>query len=880
MTDALIPTVTLDENQPFVTIQDEMRNSFIDYAMSVIVSRALPDVRDGLKPVHRRILYAMGEMGMTPDKPFKKSARIVGEVLGKYHPHGDTAVYDSMVRMAQTFSVRQLLVDGQGNFGSVDGDSAAAMRYTEARLTKYATELLGDLDSGTVDFAPNFDGSLDEPTVMPSKAPNLLINGVTGIAVGMATEIPPHNLKEIVDALIHLIENPDAAVLDLLEFVKGPDFPTGGILLGTRGIRQAYETGRGSVTIRALVEFEEGGKRERDRLIVKEIPFQLNKTRLIEQIADLVQTGKLEGIADLRDESDRNGMRIMIELKRDANYQVVLNNLFQQTRLQSNYSFNMVALVGNRPRLLNLKQILVEFLKHRVIVIRRRTQFYLDKANVRAHLVTGFLQVLDNLDRVIALIRGADSSTEAQEGLMNIFELSDKQASAVMDMQLRRLTGLEKRKLEDEQAELTLQITDFEGILASPERVNIIIREELHDLTEKYEDGRRTQFEIDPGDFTYEDLIPDDPTIVFMTNKGYIKRLHLDTFEQQKRGGRGVTGMQMRDDDFIEHFIATSAHNTLLFFTTRGKVYGLKVYEVAEASRQAKGNSVANLLQLEAGESVTAMLSIHEFETEHYLLALTRNGQIKKTELRAYKNIRRHGLIAIKLDDDDILGWVKLTDGKRNVLIGTALGQSIMFAEKNVRSTGRGTRGVKSIRLKESDYIVGMAVPEPEQTILTVTTNGYGKRTEIDQYRLQSRNGSGVINIKLRKNGKVAAVLAVDGDEDIIVVTSKGVVIRQTVDSISVYKRGTKGMTVQKLGKKDEIVAVASINLPEVVEGIDIQGATMASEEDPADKGFAASLALEAAKASEAESAMAEAESIVAESSEPESAPATENEEA
>lgn len=811
----MIEQPSTQDNTPHITIQDEMKQSFMDYAMSVIVSRALPDVRDGLKPVHRRILYAMGEMGMMPNKPFKKSARIVGEVLGKYHPHGDTAVYDSMVRMAQTFSVRQLLVDGQGNFGSIDGDSAAAMRYTEARLRHYATELLEDLDCDTVDFTDNFDGSLQEPVVLPSKAPNLLINGVTGIAVGMATEIPPHNLGEVSQALLHLLENPEAEVLDLMQFIKGPDFPTGGILLGTRGIRQAYETGRGSVPMRARMEFEEGSKGQRDRWIVKEIPFQLNKTRLIEQIADLVQTGRLEGIADLRDESDRDGMRISIELKRDANAQVVENNLYQQTRLQSNYSFNMVALVNNQPRLLNLKEILVEFLKHRVDVIRRRTHFFLNKAQARAHLVAGFLKVLDNLDAVIALIRAADSTSEAQEQLIARFELSSKQASAVLEMQLRRLTGLEKRKLENERNELNLQIEDFQDILAKPERVNAIIADDLKMLAEKYDDGRRSTMEADPGDFTYEDLIPDDAMVVFMTSQGYIKRMMLDTFEEQKRGGRGVSGMQLRDEDYIEHFVATSSHDTLLFFTTRGRVYGLKVYEVSESSRQSKGSSIANLLMLENNETVTSMLSIRNFDPGYYLMMLTTNGQIKKTELTAYKNIRRSGLIAINLDDDDSLGWVKLTDGRQKVLVGTALGKSILFDENDLRPLGRGTRGVKSMKLREGDYIVGMAVPQPGQTILTVTSNGYGKRTEIEDYRLQSRNGSGVINIKLRKDGKVASVLAVDGDEDIIIVTHQGIVIRQTIQTINIYKRGTKGTMVQRLGKDDYIVAVARIESEE-----------------------------------------------------------------
>jgi DNA gyrase subunit A len=800
------------ESRPFVTIQDEMKQSFMDYAMSVIVSRALPDVRDGLKPVHRRILFAMYEMGMTPDKPFKKSARIVGEVLGKYHPHGDSAVYDTMVRMAQTFSLRHLMVDGQGNFGSIDGDSAAAMRYTEARLTKFAMEMLGDLHCNTVGFTPNFDGSLEEPIVMPSKAPNLLINGVTGIAVGMATEIAPHNLKEVCEGLIHLIENPDATVLDLMDFIKGPDFPTGGIILGNRGIRDAFETGRGKVTVRAVIEVEEGNGKERDKLIVKEIPFQLNKTTLVEHIADLVQTGKLEGIADLRDESDRTGMRISIELRRDANAQVVLNNLYQQTRLQSNYNYNMVALVNNQPRLLGLKTILEEFLKHRSEVIRRRTQFFLEKAEQRAHLVLGFLNVLDNLDAVIELIRASQGTQEAQAGLMERFGLSERQATAVLDMQLRRLNGLEQKKLEGERDELTAQITDFQHILATPERVNAIIREDLEFLASTYEDGRRSRLEADPGLFTYEDLIPEEPMVVFMTKQGYIKRIHLDSFEQQKRGGRGVSGIQTRDADYIDQFSVTNSHDSLLFFTNQGLVYNLKVYEIPETSRQSKGNSVANLLQFREGESVTAMIPVREFDEVRNLVMLTRQGIIKKTPLYAYRNIRRAGLITVNLDEGDVLGWVSLTDGEQKILIGTSEGMAIQFAEEDVRPTGRTSRGVKAIRLKKDDVVVGMATPQPEQTILTVTTNGYGKRTEIDDYRLQTRAGSGVINIKLRKDGKVASLLAVDGTEELIVVTSQGVVIRQNVRDISVYSRSTKGVTIQRVGENDQIVAIGLIN--------------------------------------------------------------------
>lgn len=796
---------------PTIAIQEEMKQSFMDYAMSVIVSRALPDVRDGLKPVHRRILYAMNEMGMTPDKPFKKSARIVGEVLGKYHPHGDTAVYDSMVRMAQNFSMRYMLVEGQGNFGSIDGDSAAAMRYTEARLSKLALELLQNLDCDTVDFAPNFDGSLEEPIVMPNKLPNLLLNGVTGIAVGMATEVPPHNLVELCLALKHLIEHPEAEISDLMEFVKGPDFPTGAIALGNRGIKQAYETGRGSVTMRSKIEFEEGKNRERDRLIVSEIPYQTNKTKLVEQIAELVQIGKLEGIADLRDESDRNGMRICIELKRDAIPKVVENNLYRHTRLQSNYSFNMVALVNNQPRLLNLKDILVEFLKHRRNVIRRRTQFFLNKAESRAHLVAGFLKVLSDLDTVIEIIRGSSSTADAREALIEKFELSEKQADAVLDMQLRRLTGLEQQKLEGERDELDEKIKDFNEILSVPARVSEMIQIELDGLMEKYPEGRRTAFGIDPGEFTYEDLIPNEQMVIFMTSQGYIKRLHLDTFEQQKRGGRGISGIQTRGEDFIKHFIVTRSHARLLIFTSRGVVYSLKTYEIPETSRQAKGSSIANLLELQAGEEITAIVPVENFDDELNLVMLTRKGIIKKTPVTAYKNIRRSGLITINLDDDDILGWVRLSTGEDTILIGTSKGKSIHFNEGDVRGTGRTARGVKSIKLSEDDHVIGMVLPGEDESILTITDNGYGKRTETGEYRIQSRAGSGIINIKLRQDGRVAELLSVKGQEEIVIVTSKGVVIRQHVRDISTYSRSTKGVMVQRLDKNDRIVAVGLI---------------------------------------------------------------------
>lgn len=801
----------LDEVDFTISIQEEMKQSFMDYAMSVIISRALPDVRDGCKPVHRRILFAMHEMRLTADKPFKKSARIVGEVLGKYHPHGDSAVYETMVRLAQDFSMRYMLVDGQGNFGSVDGDSAAAMRYTEARLRKLAQELLNDIEYNTVDFRPNFDGSLDEPIVLPAGVPNLLLNGVTGIAVGMATEVPPHNLKEVIDGLIHLIDNPEATIVDLMQFIKGPDFPTGGHILGESGIYNAYHTGRGSIPLRGVVDIEEGERR--DRLVIKEIPYQLNKTRLIEQIAELVQTQKLEGIADLRDESDRNGMRITIELKRDAHPQVVMNNLFKYTRLQQNYNANMVALVNNKPRLLNLKEILVEYLKHRVVVITRRTQFFLAGAQKRLHLVVGFLIVLDNIDDVIALIRGSNSTQEAHEQLMARFELSDEQATAILEMQLRRLTGLEKQKLDTEQKELNERIDEYKSILSDRNKINQIIKEELLANAEKYNDARRSQLLPDPGELRHKDLIPEEPMIIIMTEQGYVKRIHQDTFEEQKRGGRGVSGIQTRDQDYITHFVTATSHSALLFFTNQGIVYRINAYEIPETSRQSKGTSIANLLEFRENEVVTALIPVESFEVEdQYLLMLTQKGIIKKTALSEFKNIRQTGKIALGLKEEDQLGWVKLTDGNQNVLISTSNGIAIHFNEgTQIRAVGRTAMGVRAIKLNPDDKVIGCAITQPEQSILTITSNGYGKRTLSSDYRLQSRAGKGIISIKLRQDGKVASVLTVDGTEEIIVVTKKGVIIRQKVATIPTYSRSTKGVVIQRLDKDDIIVEVALV---------------------------------------------------------------------
>lgn len=844
-----------------IDIKDEMKQSFMDYAMSVIVSRALPDVRDGLKPVHRRILYAMHELNMQPDKPFKKSARLVGEVLGKFHPHGDTAVYDAMVRMAQDFSTRYLMVDGQGNFGSVDDDPPAAMRYTEARLSKIAVEMLHDLEANTVDWTPNFDGTLEEPSVLPALVPNLLINGVTGIAVGMATSIPPHNLEEVTSALIHLVDNKDSTNLELHHFIKGPDFPTGGIILGDQGIKQAYTTGRGSVTIRSVLEIEEN-KKGKLSIVVSEIPYQVSKRRLLEQIAELVRDKKLEGISDLRDESDKDGMRIVIELRRDAVPKVVINNLYKHTLLQSNFGITLLALVNRQPQVLDLRSILEAYLKHRQEIITRRTQFFLDKALARDHIVQGFLIIQENIENVIKDIRSSDSTAEAHEKLMANYQLSSAQATAVLDMQLRRLTALEKKKLDEEHLDLLSKINDFRDILSRPERVDFIIKEELVRVTEKHKDKRRTQLLPDPGSFKNEDLIPDEQMAVFITNQGYIKRVHLVEFENQQRGGRGKGGLTTREDDYVKHFFVSSNHASVLFITNRGVVYDLKVYDLPEAGRQAKGSSITNLLPLAQDEQVTAVIQVSEFLDDHYLVMLTKNGIIKKSNLSYFKNIRSSGIIAINLDEGDSLGWVALSDGNSNILIGTSKGYAIRYPEKNVRPLGRSTRGVKAITLREGDNIVSfdlvsgdllpkmenelveeetevleedaeieveetadeedgeeLSLPEDEKpgipTLLTVTTDGYGKRTPITSYRLQSRGGLGVINIKLKEDSKVSSILIVSPDQEIIIATFKGVVIRQKVSEIRTMGRSTKGVRLQRLDHDDEVMAVQLVIDPE-----------------------------------------------------------------
>lgn len=769
-----------------INLSQEMRSSFLDYAMSVIVSRALPDVRDGLKPVHRRILYAMNDLGMTSDKAYKKSARIVGEVIGKYHPHGDSAVYETMVRMAQDFSYRNMLVDGHGNFGSVDGDSAAAMRYTEARMSKISMELVRDLNKDTIDYKDNYDGSEREPVVLPSRFPNLLVNGSSGIAVGMATNIPPHQLGEVIDALLALSREPEITIQELMEYIHGPDFPTAGIILGRSGIRRAYETGRGSITIRAKVEIETKSN-GRETIIVHELPYQVNKAKLIERIAELVREKKIEGITDLRDESDRNGMRVVMEVRRDANGNVILNNLYKMTAMQTSFGINMLALVDGQPRVLNLKQCLYYYLEHQKVIIRRRTEFELRKAEARAHILEGLRIALDHIDAIISLIRGSETTDIARTGLMEQFNLTEKQAQAILDMRLQRLTGLEREKIEEEYQGLVQLIAELKAILADEEKVLDIIREELLEIKERFDDGRRT--EIAAGgllDMDDEDLIPRENVVVTLTHNGYIKRLPISTYRSQRRGGRGVQGMGTNDDDFVKHLITTSTHDTLLFFTNKGKVYRAKGYEIPEFSRTAKGLPIINLLGIEKDESVNTVICVEEFLDDWYLFFATKQGVVKRTPLSAFANIRNNGLIALSLRDHDELISVKLTDGNKNIVMGTKSGLLIRFVETDVRSMGRSATGVKGITLSDDDEAVGMEILEEDDDVLIVTKNGYGKRTPASEYRLQSRGGKGLITCKVTdKTGTVVAVETVKGDEDVMLITAGGILIRMGIQDIS-----------------------------------------------------------------------------------------------
>lgn len=831
-----------DQNNSQIINRDigvEMRESFMDYAMSIIVSRALPDVRDGLKPVHRRILYAMSELGMSPDKPYKKSARIVGEVIGKYHPHGDTAVYDTMVRMAQDFSLRYMLVDGHGNFGSVDGDMAAAMRYTEARLSKIAMEMLRDLNKETVDFMPNYDGEENEPVVLPARYPNLLVNGVGGIAVGMATNIPPHNLGEVIDGVQALIENPDITPMELMDYIQGPDFPTAGYILGRSGIRQAYQTGRGSVTMRAKTTIEEIGNKA--RIIVHELPYQVNKARLVEKIAELVRDKRIEGITDLRDESDRTGMRVVIELRRDVNPNVVLNNLFKHTAMQSNFGINMLAIVNNEPKILNLKDVLYHYLKHQVEVIRRRTEFDLKKAEARAHILEGLRIALDHLDEVIALIRSSQTAEAAREGLIERFSLTLEQSQAILDMRLQRLTGLEREKIENEYNELIQKIAEYREILANEHLVLNIISEELNELKGRFADERRTEITVGEESILDEDLIPREDVIITVTHTGYIKRLPVTTYRSQKRGGRGVVGMDTKDEDFVEHLFITNSHHHLLFFTDKGKVYRIKAYEIPDLSRTARGTPIINLIQIEQGESINAVIPIEEFVEDSYLFFATQHGIIKKTPLDDYANIRKGGLIAINLREDDALIEVKLTDGQQEMIIGTAQGMSIRFPESDVRSMGRSATGVKGINLDESDAVIGMDIVDTSLDILIVTAKGYGKRTPVMDYRIQSRGGKGIKTINVtEKNGPVVGLKVVKTEEDLMIITASGTLIRTSMGEISTMGRNTQGVRLINIRDDDSVATVCRANkneeqdelLEELLEGGEAgEGSSLSSVE-------------------------------------------------
>lgn len=795
-----------------VNIEDEMKNSYIDYAMSVIVMRALPDVRDGLKPVHRRILYAMQEAGMASNKPYKKSARIVGEVLGKYHPHGDSSVYEAIVRMAQNFSSRYMLADGHGNFGSVDGDSAAAMRYTEVRMSKVAEAMLQDIEKETVDFVPNYDESLKEPAVLPAKLPNLLVNGSSGIAVGMATNIPPHNLVEVIDGVLKMIDNPEITIDELMLSIKGPDFPTGGLILGREGIYSAYTTGRGIVKMRAQarIEMMSNGK---PRIVVTELPYQVNKARLVEKIAELVRDKAVEGITDLRDESDRNGMRVVVELRRDSNPDVILNQLYKHTQLQESFGIIMLALVEGKPQVLNLKEVLHYYIKHQEEVIRRRTQYELNKAKARAHILEGLTIALDHLDDVIKMIRESRTADIARTALMTTLNLSEKQAQAILDLRLQRLTGLEREKIEEEYHEILKTIEWLESVLADEAKVLNIIKEELTEVKRKFGDERRTRITEDFSKMNMEDLIAEEDVVITLTHNNYIKRMPLDTYRNQKRGGRGVTGMGTKEEDFVENMLITTTHHTIMFFTNQGRVYRLKGYEINESSRTAKGTAIINLLSMEAGEKITAVIPIREFMEGKFLFMATRKGIVKKTELMDFDTARKGGLIALTLDDDDELIGVKLTDGTRHVILGTRDGMAIAFAEDDVRSMGRTAHGVRGIRLSDEDEVIGMDNLKKNADVLSVTEAGYGKRTPTGEYRSQTRGGKGLINLKVTdKTGVVIGLKVVRPDQELMLITTEGIVIRTNVDQISVISRNTQGVMLMKTDTNDKVASMATMD--------------------------------------------------------------------
>lgn len=803
-----------DKNLVTVNLTNEMKTSFIDYAMSVIVARALPDVRDGLKPVHRRILYGMNELGITPDKPHKKSARITGDVMGKYHPHGDSAIYEAMVRMAQWWSYRHMLVDGHGNFGSMDGDGAAAQRYTEARMSKIALEMLRDINKNTVDFADNYDSSEREPEVLPARFPNLLVNGTTGIAVGMATNIPPHNLGETIDAVKLVMDNPDVTTREIMEVLPGPDFPTGALVMGKSGIHRAYETGKGSIVLRSRTEIEEYGN-GRERIVVTEFPYMVNKSKVQEHIVKLVQEKRIEGITAVRDESNREGVRFVIEVRRDASANVILNNLFKQTQMQTNFSFNMLAIQNGVPKILSVRQILESYIEHQKEVVTRRTQFDKEKAEARAHILEGLLIALDHIDEVIRIIRNSETDALAQAELMERFDLSERQSQAILDMRLRRLTGLERDKIQSEYDELVSLIADLIDILAKPERVVLIIKEELEEVKRKHADPRRTELMVgEVLSLEDEDLIEEADILITLSNQGYIKRLAQDEFQAQKRGGRGVQGTGVKDDDFVRELVSTSTHDHLLFFTNKGRVYRLKGYEIPEYGRTAKGLPVVNLLKLEENESIQTIINVTKDQVaDHYLFFATRQGIVKRTNVNEFSNIRQNGLKALNLKDDDELINVFLTDGQADVIMGTKFGYSVRFAETDVRNMGRTATGVRGIKLREGDHLVGATIVSDDQEVLVLSEKGYGKRTPASEYPTKGRGGKGIITLKVAdKNGPLAGLTTVQGNEDIMVITDTGVIIRTSIANISQTGRSTMGVKVMRLDEEAKIMTFALVD--------------------------------------------------------------------
>ena len=816
--------LTVAHNLRNVKIEDEMKNCYIDYAMSVIIGRALPDVRDGLKPVHRRILYAMHQMGMTPDKPFRKSARIVGEVLGKYHPHGDSSVYDAMVRMAQDFSTRYMTVNGQGNFGSVDGDGAAAMRYTEARMSRISLEMLRDINKETVDFMDNFDGSEQEPVVLPSRFPHLLVNGSQGIAVGMATNIPPHNIGEVIDGTIAYIDDPDISVDDLMTHIKGPDFPTAGVILGKSGIREAYETGRGRIKIRSKVAVK-GMTKGKKQIVISEIPYMVNKAKLIQKIAELVKDKRVEGITDIRDETDlKHGIRIVVELKRDTNATIVLNQLYKHTQLQDTYGVIMLALVDGQPKVLSLKQILREYVAHQKEIIVRRTKFDLKKAEARAHILEGYRIALDNIDEVIQIIRESRDAKIAKTHLMDRFVLTDIQAQAILDMRLQRLTGLEREKIEAEYAELMQKIAEYKAILADEKLVLGIIKDELTEIKDKYGDDRRTSFDIDVEDFDVEDLIKEEEVVVTMTHVGYVKRIAADTYRAQNRGGKGISALSTRENDFIEHIFTTSTHDDLLFFTNKGKYYRLKAYEIPVGGRTSRGTAIVNILQLDPDESITTMIQVKTFEADKYFVMATRHGLIKKTAMTDYESSRKNGINGINLRDGDELIKVQISDDTEDVVMGTHLGYAIRFKVRDVNATGRMSMGVRGIGLRADDHVVGMDLLTADNNVLCVSEKGYGKRTSADQYRVQKRGGKGIQTYKCtKKTGNLVGFSVLEDGGEIMMINNDGIVIKLKGDDISQIGRSTQGVRLMKLKGDERIATICKVQNEEPLDDVDIE---------------------------------------------------------